>query len=349
MKIVAFLVAFLIAGTAQAQTALKISACGPVMNTGLSPFAVAEKMGYFAEGGISVKLIPMPGSADCVKQVATGDLDYAMPSSEAVALMRLQGVRMKLFYTSYESTIYGVAVPADSPVQSMADLKGKTIGVTSMGSTGVVIAKALAADAGLNPDTDIKIVVGGEGGQTAMLLRNKQMDALSQFDSAYALVENAGVPLRMLKDNEKIAQFPANGLVALESRLADHRAEAVALARGLAMGALFAQTNPEAAVRITWDIYPQTKPLGKTDVEALADGVRPLKARLHAWDPASGGATQYGQIILPHFDAYLAFLLKYGVLKQPVPASEMVTDSLINDANRFDSDTVRKAALAYGK
>lgn len=346
MRIAAFLAALLLAGTAQAQTLVKISTCGPVMNTGLSPFAVGEKMGYFAQGGISVKVIPLPGSADCVKQVATGDLQYAMPSSEAVALMRLQGVKMKIFYTTYETTIYGVTVPADSPVKSMADLKGKTIGVTSMGSTGVLIAKALAADAGLNPDKDVRIVVAGEGGQTAMLLRNKQVDALSQFDSAYALIENAGVKLRRLPDNASIASFPANGLVGLESRLSQHHAEALALARGLAMATLFTQTNPEAAVRAVWELYPQSKPIGKSDAEAMEAGLRPLKARLHAWDPTQGGATKYGEMIAPHYEAYLNFLLKFGVVKQPVPVSEIITDQFIDEANQFDHDAVIKAAKA---
>ena len=53
-----------------------------------------------------------------------------------------------------------------------------------------------AAAAGLNPDTDITIVVAGEGAQPAIMLKNKQVDALSQFDTQYALIEIAGVKLK---------------------------------------------------------------------------------------------------------------------------------------------------------
>lgn len=118
------------------------------------------------------------------------------------------------------------------------------------------------------------------------------------------------------------------------------------MARGLAMATLFTQTNPEAAVRAVWELYPQSKPIGKSESEAMEDGLRPLQARLHAWDPKQSGATKYGEMIVPHYESYLAFLLKFGVLKQPVPVSELITDTFIDEANQFDHDAVVKEALA---
>ncbi|MEJ0015272.1 MAG: ABC transporter substrate-binding protein [Acetobacteraceae bacterium] len=341
-----FAAALGLAAPAYGQTTVKVAWCGPVVTTAAAPYAIAQKMGWFAEGGIKVQLFPLPGSTDCVKQVATGELLYSMPSIEPLAIIRPQGVKAKNFYTAYQSNIYGLAVAAESPIKTFQDLRGKSIGVTSMASAGVVIARALVADAGLNPDTDVRIVVAGEGAQSAALLRGKQVDALSQFDAAYALIENAGVKLRML-DNSKIERFPSNGLVALEKTLAERRPEAVALARGIAMGTLFMHTNPEASVRVMFEVYPQTKPTGKDDETALSDGLRPLKARLHAWDLASGGATKYGENIIANYQAYLDFLLKWGVLKQAVPVNDLVTNDLVDDANKFDAAKVREAATNY--
>jgi NitT/TauT family transport system substrate-binding protein len=73
----------------------------------------------------------------------------------------------------------------------MTDLKGKNIGVISMGSAGVQIARALAATAGMDPVSDINVVVAGEGAQTAAMVRSRQVEALSQYDTQYAMVENA--------------------------------------------------------------------------------------------------------------------------------------------------------------
>src|SRR5262249_17925258 len=150
-----------------------------------------------------------------------------------LAIAQKQGVKGKIFYTAYQGNIYGIAVPEDSPVHKIVDLKGKTVGVISMGSAGVPVAKALAAAAGMNPDRDINIVVAGEGAQTAAMVRQKQVDALSQYDTQYALVENAGVKLRLL-DTKEIDRYPSNGFLALDETLKTRRQEAVALARGYA-------------------------------------------------------------------------------------------------------------------
>src|SRR5215216_2225519 len=131
-----------------------------------------------------------------------------------------------------------------------------------MASGGVIVARALAAINGMDPDRDITIVVAGEAAQTAALLRSNQVDALSQFDTQYALTENAGAKLRLL-DTSEIARFPSNGFIALEDTLTNKRAEAIALVQGYAKGSVFAIANPEAAVRITWEVFPQTKATGK--------------------------------------------------------------------------------------
>src|SRR4026209_390037 len=142
-------------------------------------------MGWFKEEGVEVELVPLSGSGDCVKTVATKEVAYALPSVEPLAAARPQGVKAKIFYTAYQGNIYGIAVPVDSPVQKMTDLKGKNIGVISMGSAGVQIAKALAATSGMDPNSDINVVVAGEGAQNPGMGRGQQVDALSQFDTQY--------------------------------------------------------------------------------------------------------------------------------------------------------------------
>ena len=86
---------------------------------------------------------------------------------------------------------------------------------------------------------------------------------------------NAGAKLRLL-DNAEIKKFPSNGFVALEDFLANNRQQAVALARGYAKGTVFAIANPEAAIRILWEVYPQTKATGKDEATALRDDLLTL-------------------------------------------------------------------------
>ena len=329
-----------------AETTVRVGWCANTVSGGASPFAIAQKMGWFEEKGIKVVLTPLPGATDCVKQVATGELLFSQPSIEPVLIIRPQGISGKLFYTTYQSFTYGIAVPVDSPIQTFADLKGKTIGVISMASGGVVVARAQLASAGIDPNTQAHIVVAGEGAQTAALLRSKQIDALSQFDTQYAMVENAGQKLRMLPLGE-MAPFPGNGLFALDKTLATHRAEAVAIGRGLAMGEVFASANPEAAIRIMYEVFPQTKPTGKDEETAVRDDAKVLRARIAHWDLASGGVTKWGQGNLANYAAYIDFLAKWKVVPVAVPVTDVVTNDLVADMNDFDPAKIEAAAKAW--
>ncbi len=330
---------------AQAQNVVRVGWCARTLSSAAAPFAVAQKMGWFAAAGFTVQPVPMPGSTDCVKNVATREVPYSLPSIEPLAIIRPQGVRALNYYTAYQGNIYGIAVPDGSPVQSIADLRGKRIGVTSMASGGVIVARALVANAGMNPDADVRIVVAGEGAQTAALLRSNQVDALSQFDTQYALVQAAGAKLRFLENNE-IARFPSNGFVALEETLTTRRAEAVALARGYAMGTVFTMANPEAAIRILYEVYPQTKPTGKDEATAISDDVKTIEARARNWRLEAGGVTRWGENSEANYDSYIDFLVKWGVVKQKVPARELVTNALIEDINRFDAAAIVAQARA---
>ena len=101
---------------AAAETPVKVGWCARTVSSAAAPFAIATKMGWFKDAGISVELVPLPGSTDCVKLVGTGDLAYSLPSVEPLASLRPQGLKAKVFYTAYQGNIYGPAVPADSPL-----------------------------------------------------------------------------------------------------------------------------------------------------------------------------------------------------------------------------------------
>ena len=330
---------------AQAQTTVRVGWCARTVSAAAVPFAIATKLGWFSQAGLKVELVPLPGSTDCTKLVATGELPYALPSIEPLVVLRAQGVKVKNYYTAYQGNIYGIAVPVDSPIHSLAELKGKRIGVTAMASGGVPVARALAAAQGLNPDTDIRIIAVGEGAQAAALVRQGAVDALSQFDVMYSLVEAAGTKLRRL-DNSLIAKFPSNGLIAREDRLAAKPDEAIALARGYAMGTLFALTNPEAAVRILWEVYPQTRGTGRAEDEALATDTKTLLARAPNWKLEAGNVTRWGENSEANYDAYVDFLVKWNVVPQKIAATDLVTNGLIEAINRFDAASVIAAARA---
>jgi hypothetical protein len=56
---------------------------------------------------------------------------------------------------------------------------------------------------------------------------------------------------------------------------------------------------------------------------------------------------RWGESSLKDFDAYVDFLLKWKVIKDKVPASELVTNELIDDIDQFDAKRIAAEAKAY--
>jgi len=218
--------------------------------------------------------------------------------------------------------------------------------VIGMASASAIIVRALAKEEGMDPDKDISVVVAGEAGQTAALVRNGSVDALSQFDTQYALVENAGVKLRRLK-HPSIDKFPSNGFIAMEDTLVKNRKEAVAIAQGYAMGTLFALNNPEAAIRLLWEMWPQTKSTSKDEATALAQDISTLNARAVSWRLESVGAKKWGENLVENYQAYFDWLLANGTIKEKASAKDVLDNSLLDDINKFDQAAVIKAAKEW--
>ena len=80
MKTMAVVVA-LFAFAARGET-VKVGFCARTITSAAAPFAIAMKKGYYGREGMTVQLVPIAGSTDCVKLVATGDLPYSLPSVE---------------------------------------------------------------------------------------------------------------------------------------------------------------------------------------------------------------------------------------------------------------------------
>jgi NitT/TauT family transport system substrate-binding protein len=114
------------------------------------------------------------------------------------------------------------------------------------------------------------------------------------------------------------------------------------------MGEIFAMANPEAAIRILYEVYPQTKPIGKDEETAVADDTKVLRARMAHWDLASGGVTKWGQSNITNFNSYTGFLVKWKLVPVNVPADEVVTNDLVDEINAsFGQAKIEARAKAW--
>ncbi|MFK0118860.1 TAXI family TRAP transporter solute-binding subunit [Streptomyces sp. NPDC090994] len=114
--------------------------------------------------GLKVRLLTSAGSQENVARVATGKADYAIAAADAVETYafddrpgadRLRGVAR--LYDDYVQLV----VPADSTVQSVADLRGKRVAIGLPDSGVRLIATRVLKAAGIDPETDITPAADG--------------------------------------------------------------------------------------------------------------------------------------------------------------------------------------------
>ena len=178
------------------------------------------------------------------------------------------------------------------------------------------------------------------------MMRNKQVDALSQFDTQYALIENAGVKLRLL-DTTAIERFPSNGFIALEETLKNRRKELVGAGARYAKGTVFAIANPEAAVRIVYEVFPQTKPTGKDEATAMRDDVKVLEARMRELAARAGRRQAVGRELRGQLPRLRRLPAEVGRHQGEGRQRDLITNELIDEINRFDANQVTAEAKSY--
>src|SRR5690625_442957 len=310
-----------------------------------SPLIAADQMGFFADEGIEVEWLNDSSAANVATQVQQGNVEIGIVSPEPVLIGHETGDFDALYYSSmFRKSIFGVAVPEDSDIQTAADLEGARIGVTSLGASGVPIAEAVARDAGVDPST-LEFLAIGTGAQAMAALEGGEVDALSLFDTQYQTFENNGVPLREL-DLGEIVNLTSGGLLALPENIEADPDLYIGAARAVAKGVLFTAENPEATVRIFWEEHPEAQSTELSEEEALEQELSILNKRMTKYDLDSPDE-QWGSFPEGSIQALIDFMAAAGTIEGTVTPEEVFTDQYIDQIDDFDREAVAQAARDY--
>jgi NitT/TauT family transport system substrate-binding protein len=343
-----FLMAGLSAGT-PAQALEKIRILIPVrsIDEAFSPFTVAKYLGYFEAEGLDVSLLPVGGSNETAIQISAGnaELGAASPGESLIGIQSGQ-LHIRYFFDLYYANIWSLAVPIDSPLKSVEELKGKRIGVQAMGSAGTTFGRAFAKSAGLNPQKDLSFIPIGMGAQAVTAVNQHLVDAIIFWDAALAKFDVSGLKLRMLPVAESIRTLPDVSLIARNEVIEKNPTMLAAVARAVAKGYDFSIANPEAAVLISWKLYPETKPKNVSPEEALKQGVFVNKTRLSIWNSPKTG-DRHGLFIVEDWKRLVDFLVDQQVLPAPIPVDKIGTNALVDEANKYDRAAVIAAAKQF--
>jgi NitT/TauT family transport system substrate-binding protein len=109
------------------------------------------------------------------KQLAlqAGESDLVVDDITGVALWHEQGLEVKGIYP-YSLATGGVVVRADSDIQSIADLRGRTIAATDLGDKSLLILRALTVgEHGFDPQEDGEVVSAAPPLMSELLARGE--------------------------------------------------------------------------------------------------------------------------------------------------------------------------------
>lgn len=174
-----------------------------------SLLATALNMGYFEEMGLNVTLTEFQGGPQEIAAMASGDIDISQIGHGAHALC-IEG-QAKIFHLDCTSLADAVVANTEKGISSIADLKGKTIGVSSGTSAEIILNLALAS-AGLTQDDVTLTEMDANGMVTAMV--SGGVDACATWSPSTMTIANAlgDKALTLATNNDYVDQvtFPSS-------------------------------------------------------------------------------------------------------------------------------------------
>ena len=216
--LIAFCFCFLNATWAQEKIRLAHSA----LEGSNAVWYLAQDRGLYKKNGLDVDLLFIPSTTTSVSSLVAGDVQVANASGGGVASAVVAGADLVLVACYVNSLPYELVV--HESVKSAEDLKGKSIGISRLGSASDVAARALIRGLGLEPEKQVLIMQVGGPAERAASFRTGRIVG---FPSPPGMVHLAkGMPLRILIstiDFQKRFEFPYICATTTKSYLSRHR------------------------------------------------------------------------------------------------------------------------------
>ncbi|MDO9285162.1 MAG: ABC transporter substrate-binding protein [Aquabacterium sp.] len=170
------------------------------------PLTIAEQLGYFKAEGLDLKIVDFAGGSQALRAVVGGSADVVSGAFEHTVNMQHKGQKLRavVLMGRAPQIVLGVNPKTMPNFKSVADLKGKKIGVTAPGSSTNVMVNFALAKAGLKPG-DVSIIGVGAGNGAVAAMRSGQIDALSNLDPVISLLTRSN-DLKIVSDTRIVAE-----------------------------------------------------------------------------------------------------------------------------------------------
>jgi len=278
------------------------------------PLYAAKDQGYFEAEGVTPKFEGLDGSGSAIQATLAGKAQIAISAPDNYLAAAANGAPLTGYYSVNTSQDFKVVTPADSGITSLADLRGKTIGISAPGGGDVTYAESLLKTGANLSKGDYKELAVGDGGSAATALKKGTIAAYSASYFDEAIIKSTGMQVRELTSSDYpsvvgLLMVSNSAWVKKNSKTVD------GIGRALTEGTKWGLANPDKVLGICDKVMPdETKDKGfaKSIIATVGD----------LSDP---GTTPYGEIDESAWATYRDLLAKIGIV--PSGAAKVTVDN----------------------
>src|SRR5437016_10393318 len=255
--------------SAEAFGADNIKLALPGNSMGYRPRFVAVHRGFFKDEGIDIEL-PRLIPAMAQNALMSGDAEYHGLADSGLRLA-VRGAPIKAIFYGADRRMYYLV--AQREIRSVAELKGKRVGVSQFGGTSDLSARLALKHFGVEPERDALIIQIGSEGTRMAALRAGSVAAIIVPVPAVVLLKRDGFnEISFVGD---VVEFASNGYTTTDQRIKENPQEVKKVLRAMYRGLRFAKENPEGTIGVIqkeWKVEPEVAKESYTAiVKALND------------------------------------------------------------------------------
>ena len=213
----------------------------PSLTVTMMPVAVAKDQGFFQKEGLNVETVLMPASLN-IKVLLSGDIQYATTITAGV-VANVRGVNTRVVMCFVDRPLLDLV--GNPEIGSIADLKGKLVGISSRGGLHDVTMRRIFLQSGMDPSQATFITVGEQGAMLNGIKSGRIAAGLLNPPHNFVAYRQG---LKNLGFAGDFFRAPSTGIVTMQETLERSPEQVRRLTRALARARIFARENRPATV-----------------------------------------------------------------------------------------------------
>jgi NitT/TauT family transport system substrate-binding protein len=211
------------------------------------PHLLAKELGYYAEEGIHIEPILMPGGI-ATPALLSGDIHFSTSSGSAMTAI-LRGFDLRVVFAAMDRPFYTLFTHSKD-IRKAVDLKGKKIALQSRGDSTQISMTLWLKKHGVDPRDVTWLVVPSQDGRVAALLRG-HVDVITSTPRSTIALKAAQHQIYEIAYLGREVKMHFTGLAAAK-KLLDTKADMIRrFLRATAKGREFFRTYKEDTLRLT--------------------------------------------------------------------------------------------------